>query len=348
MKKRYIIIPLLGICLCACSNAYELHDANQLKYIKDNYQNIDKYTKGASVSADINPVLVKLSKQTQASGLLVYETEHRPNEFSFQIKANATAYNIYNSKMGVSYTWEQIIAGKTVKKGTYRTANTFPRILSVGGVKNVRDLGFDKIIAQGQIYRGGEFDYLNNSGTAMKKNITADGINTLSDNVFVKTDLDLRFYNETIDEVSPLGENVHYVHCPLVYTGSENILTYKNDQDPTMDNPSNIKKVFETLGNPQSYPVYFHCAKGKDRTGCISYLIKALMGQKEEDIYKDYLWTNFQWSDGVNMDSILNTYVATIKATEGATLKEKVNNYLVNTIGVEQEDIDTMIRMIKY
>ena len=36
-----------------------------------------------------------------------------------------------------------------------------------------------------------------------------------------------------------------------------------------------------------------HCSIGTDRTGVICFLINALLGVSEEDLYKDYLFSMF-------------------------------------------------------
>ena len=107
----------------------------------------------------------------------------------------------------------------------------------------------------------------------------------------IKTDIDLRktvsFAGE--DEVngitsSPLGNDVKYVSCPMVY-GNQNIFTQS-------ENVPSIILFFETLADETNYPIAFHCLRGTDRTGALAYVLGAMMGMSEEDLLLDYLFSD--------------------------------------------------------
>ena len=80
-----------------------------------------------------------------------------------------------------------------------------------------------------------------------------------------------------------------------------------------------------------------------DRTGYIAWLINACLGVKKEDLYRDYLFSNFGNIGGKRtVNNINNKYVTSIiNNTNGATLKEKAVNYLLS-LGVKQSQIDTL------
>lgn len=50
-----------------------------------------------------------------------------------------------------------------------------------------------------------------------------------------------------------------------------------------------LRKIFDILGNPDSYPVLIHCTQGKDRTGITILLILALLHIDMQWIQADYL-----------------------------------------------------------
>ena len=89
-----------------------------------------------------------------------------------------------------------------------------------------------------------------------------------------------------------------------------------------------------------------HCSIGTDRTGMLAFLINALLGVSEEDLYKDYLYSNFANIGGNRNPSTINTYIKTFKYYDGETLAEKAKNYLIS-VGVSEQDINTLIEMMK-
>jgi protein-tyrosine phosphatase len=200
---------------------------------------------------------------------------------------------------------------------------------------NIRDLGGHGI-KQGLLYRSGRFN--ETDGTTK---ITDNTIKTMTEVLNVKTEIDLRRGNENGEiTASPLGESVNYVHLPMYY-GGENVLTHQGEHSGVQyDNPGQIKLFFETLADERNYPIDFHCAIGKDRTGCMAYLIEALCGMEEEFLYRDYLFSNFAKISGMcEIVDIDDKYGATLKDYEGETLQEKTFNYLNNVIGVSSTDL---------
>jgi protein-tyrosine phosphatase len=52
-----------------------------------------------------------------------------------------------------------------------------------------------------------------------------------------------------------------------------------------------MRTVLSIAADPRSYPLVFHCAVGKDRTGIVSLVILGLLGVSREDIVADYVRT---------------------------------------------------------
>ncbi|MEC7900192.1 MAG: tyrosine-protein phosphatase, partial [Actinomycetota bacterium] len=50
--------------------------------------------------------------------------------------------------------------------------------------------------------------------------------------------------------------------------------------------------VFESLTNPDNFPLLFHCVAGKDRTGIVSAFLLGILDVDESVIIEDYLLTN--------------------------------------------------------
>ena len=49
-----------------------------------------------------------------------------------------------------------------------------------------------------------------------------------------------------------------------------------------------LTEVFSLLVDPQRYPLVFHCAAGKDRTGIVAAVLLGLLGVDDETIVADY------------------------------------------------------------
>ena len=75
-------------------------------------------------------------------------------------------------------------------------------------------------------------------------------------------------------------ESVRYFQCPWV----SNFIT-----DSSWGGAKELVRTFKVLGQHSYYPVVFHCAGGRDRTGYLAFLIEALCGVHLDDIYRDHL-----------------------------------------------------------
>ena len=227
-----------------------------------------------------------------------------------------------------------------------------PRNLYVDGVENIRDIGGWGYIKQGMLYRSGRF----NEDKAEEVNVTISnaGINEINNHLKIKTEIDLRrtSNNEVggLNDKSVLGENVNYIQLPMAY-GGNNILTFTgklSGDDYVYDNPTEIKEFFNILADEKNYPINFHCSIGKDRTGCMAYLIEGLLGFDQETIYRDYMFTNFADAGMCKLTDITDRYGKTINNYEsGETLQEKIYNYLNQEIGVSTDNLDNIINILK-
>ena len=101
-----------------------------------------------------------------------------------------------------------------------------------------------------------------------------------------------------------------------------------------------IKEFMEILADKNNYPIYYHCNIGTDRTGMLSYLIGGLCGMSEEDLMKDYLFSNFgNIGEAKTPHNSKNTYVELLSSDgpyEGDTLVERIESYFIS-IGVSEE-----------
>ena len=118
-----------------------------------------------------------------------------------------------------------------------------------------------------------------------------------------------------------------------------------SDSNKNEINHNSIKSFFNLLKDKNNYPLVFHCVQGKDRTGMLSYILGALLGVSQDDLYRDYLFTNFSNSGGspCKINDIATRYGLTISKSEGETLQEKTRNMLKTEFSFTDVDLDAVI-----
>lgn len=259
-----------------------------------------------------------------------------------------------------TYFYKITDAKGNVKEDSFKTNNA-PKVYTVDGTSNVRDLGGwsvddGKKIKFNKIYRGANVDFL-----------SLEGKDVFLNNLNVVTDLDLRGANESEKEKmdamteSPSGCK-NFVNIRV--NTYDDIITYPSIQDPL------YKKIFETLAEPTNYPLYFHCSHGADRTGTVAYLLEGLLGMSYEDIMKDFeltsLYYNFKrWRSAINLEDgvysfaesgimqsdvrfgymhkeFMRKFGGVENGASDETLKAAVENYLLNELGITQEQINSI------
>ena len=364
-NTRIIALSLLNISLLilsACNTQFglkeisepvDIHSEHQAQYLADpKYDNIGKYSAYSANEGYANPLPVKLSWQGGSAPYVLKISEDAEMSNPLIIEVKDKSYDFYNPLLGQTYYWNVTSKNDTTETSRFTIKDNAPRNIYLDGVDNVRDLGGytlsnGKKFKQGLLYRSAELN--KNNETSMNLLITGEGLETV-EAFGIKTDIDLRRNYEKDGKVetsgidqSPLGGSVNYVQAPMHY-GGENFL---ENSDTTIDamNKASIKLVFETLADRENLPAIFHCVQGKDRTGCIAYLIEALLGVDNNDIHRDYLFTNFSKSVGsaCKSDDIDKKYGLTINRVEGETLSAKAYKYLNETLGISETVLDAVI-----
>lgn len=248
----------------------------------------------------------------------------------FQFNSYAETAQIYLLKTATVYYYRVgvVLSDKTTTytMGTFVTENT-PRILSIEGIANVRDIGGwktldGKVVKQGLLYRGSELDGAVHSAFVLTDRGAHDMLRVLG----IRTDMDLRGPEENILNKHALGANVRHI-----YYG---VNQYSYIFDPAEYGP--IRAVFSDLADPGKYPVYLHCTYGCDRTGTVCYLLSALLGVGEADLRRDYELSAlyYNWFE----PNALEDFVAQLKTWPGDTLQQKTENFLL-AAGVTEEEI---------
>ena len=340
------------------------HTDKQAQYLNGSYNSVASYADGTKELSKTLPITLKweavAAKDENAEftdyTVKLSENSDLSDAVEYKVKKSASL-KLYNLKIATTYyyTVSTVYNGETVTSPVqqFTTEDAAPRNMTVDGVTNVRDLGGWKTenggrVRQGLIYRCGR---LNKSyKTSLEYDITAEGIDTMQNEMKIKTEIDLRRNYagedhsgqiETSGITESVLEGVLYVACPMTFSDSDpygyNILTNNLDE---------VKHVFEVLSDKNNYPVIFNCNIGTDRTGMIAFLVNGLLGVAEEDLYRDYLFSNFGNIGSARDLARIENYVTVLKNAPGATLSEKIYNYLADTVGVPRAQLDAVIEIL--
>lgn len=230
-----------------------------------------------------------------------------------------------------------------------------PRIITVSGVKNVRDIGGWKTedghsIAYGKLFRGAHVDDITDGG---KETLWSLGI---------KTDLDFRTSTEANNATKSPVSDLAYERISITLFDRIFEESYKDL----------MRKTMVYFSDESHYPIYYHCRAGADRTGTVTFLLNGLCGVSFEDLTKDFELTSFfgtgsRWrsaieveagiahftEDGV-MNSAQDNYVAWNKlyremmsrySQESGKLSDAIAAYLLD-IGVTETQIENIRRIL--
>lgn len=152
----------------------------------------------------------------------------------------------------------------------------------------------------------------------------------VADTLGVRSDIDLRSDGECYGmKGSPAGDKVKWFHISSsCYNGMS-----------TPQGRESFAKVFKVFLEKQNYPIVFHCIAGQDRTGAVAFIINALLGVEEEELYLDWEATGF-WNPyvGFSHAKFFNLLVKVFDDYPGKTINERVEQYVLS-LGFSQEDI---------
>lgn len=250
-----------------------------------------------------------------------------------------TVYNLYK---GTGY-YVRVTATDlpdAVAESTFTTTDVGPRVMTVDGIYNVRDLGGyttadGKRLKQGLLYRGGALSPSTDKAYDFVQ-LTDRGKATMAETMGIKTELDFRNVQESLGVTESPIPGAELVYCGL-----------GGYDDGLRDHGKGYRDTFRLLADADNYPIYMHCTGGADRTGTVSFLLLSLLGVDEQTAIKDYEFTSFSVYGtrdarvGVYGPTYFQPFLKLLNSYRGDTPAEKAASYLLS-VGVTQAERDSI------
>lgn len=309
MKRKLFLLALLPL-LVGCNSQTPLKEVITLEdqYFSLIPQEMASYltasTSQEQFLALLNHSNNKANRQDYAKKVLVNipceeESNHRiiySSKDGKVIKEVTTNYfEIDNPIPGYCYEYEIYSSNSQLKEYVGKAyikndTNLTVRYINVDNVSNVRDLGgwptsSGHTVKYGLLYRGGELN-------ATHK-LNESGKNKLKNELGIKLEIDLRNDGDAKGQKCPVFGDISFGGYDVSYYRDSSAFSYYDDVVKNENSKKILRNIFSKLGDINSYPSYFHCVAGADRTGTLAALILGSLGVSEEDIIRDYELTSF-------------------------------------------------------
>ena len=321
----------------------DMRNLQQYKFLQEtDLTKYKTYANGNDLSAP-EGIKLRFEDVETASKYYVQVAESEAALASATVReATEKVYKFQNAKLGTKYyyraaTSEAALASATVKNIT--TTDVAPRVCYVPDVLNFRDIGGwdSSLVANGKIKQGLYFRCAQLNGaagsTTSKLDSAGKGLAALKE-LGIKVDIDMRDKaNQPSNGVSPANT----ADWPFTFvsaavpSGSEPVRWEGGTYQGT-NIAQQYVTIFNALANCDTAPALLHCTYGADRTGIVTFFLEALLGMSEEDMTRDYLWTQFTKGRNVKLlaseGSEWPQWIEKTNGCAGATFADKMENHL--------------------
>ena len=326
---------------------FEIHTDLQKAFLSysGNYETcpVDLYPDGKSHLSDSLPITLEFDYDDSSKEVDKYSVIFgQEKDLSDGYKVDGTSdksITFYNPFLGTNY--YKLIANFT--DGTtdetlirnFTVESNYPRNLTIEGMTNCRDMGGRTTvdggtIKQGLIYR--------TSGKNQNGSLTDKTAEEMVNHLKVKNEINLAGDSDSYNLKLEGTTLIDKCKMDTSSTGGYNHLSR---------NAEAAKNFFLTLDDEDNYPLFYHCKIGTDRTGVCSVLLAGLLGVPENDIFQDYLFSNFgkigeKRGIGTGDSHDMKKYFDDLLAMPGESFKNKVYNTLL-AIGLSRTTLDHII-----
>ena len=331
---------------------FEIHTEQQLNFLNydGSYAKMDKslFPDGKSHLSDSLPITLTWNyekpegneeKEVEKYSVIYGQNPDLSDGYRVDASADKDEITFSNPYLGANY--YQLIAtytdGSTDEAPikTFRVASSYPRNLTIEGMTNCRDIGGRATVDGGMIKQGLIF---RTSGKNQNGSLTDATTEEMINHLRLKNEINLA------------GDSNSY---NLKLAGTELFEGSRMDTSSTggyshiSRNTEAVKNFFNFIADENNYPLYYHCKIGTDRTGVCTILLQGLLGVSYEDIYQDYLFSNFgkigeQRTIGDGNSHDIRKYMDDFVKYSGENFQNKVYNVLLG-IGVAKETLDHII-----
>ena len=328
---------------------YDIHSDLQYRYLSSGYNRVSSFASGQTEASKSRGLKLNLHDFEESDGPIYVEVDESPDfSSSLTYEISETPFYLPNPLIDENYYYR--VSGEKESLPSAKTEIAYslslaPRNLDIEGITNVRDIGgyaskLGGVVRQGLYYRGGRLNVSEKNQLTL--DITEEGLEELTNRIGIKTEIDLRMNDSGLfpGHSNEFGfidndtfEDIEYVNHPLDWTQS----------DMMKQSKPMIGETFHTLAKAENYPVYLHCNIGTDRTGMITYLLGTLLGIPQEDLYRDYLYSNFGNIGGSRgLETITGKYQVDLLAMGEDNLYKDVRAYL-GECGVSEGELDDIV-----
>ena len=343
-----VVIDESGFNIVDLTTPVDIHTDEQAAFLAytGDYSQMpdDMYPDGKSHKSDSNPVNIEWNytvpngRNLSKYSVIFGQKADLSDGYTVEGTTNQNI-DLYNPYLGRNY--YKVIANFTSGSPEesaihhFDVDTTYPRNLTIAGMTNCRDMGGrvtedGGYIKQGLVYR--------TSGKNQNGSLTSATTEEMVNHLKLKNEINLA------------GDSSSY---NLNLSGTTLITSCRMDTSSTggyhhlSRNTEAVKNFFEFLADDSHYPLYYHCKIGTDRTGVCSVLLSGLLGVSLNEIYQDYLFSNFgkigeKRGIGTGDSHDMLKYVNDILDMPGDTFKNKVYNILLG-IGLSRETLNTVI-----
>ena len=309
----------------------------QTRYDFATTSQVEQFNRAPLARRDIpNPVTLPLPATSADKYVVSVGTSaNYTGAATMDVASTAAVCEVYNLVPGITYFYKVEADGVVVSGGRFHVVANQLRMIYAPSISNIRDLGGwptqdGRRVKYGRIYRGGE---LNGQHVA-----TAADIQTLK-SLGVTAEIDLRWATRPEEDfrgVSAYGFSE--ADGTFYYVDGNDWLASDFDAAATRAHlKREIEMIISTLRNGGG--IYFHCVWGADRTGFLAMLLEGALGLLPDAIFKDYELTTFSIA-GLRSKQNFGDRINYFNAYAGATLSDRVTNYLTTRLGISRDDID--------
>ena len=335
----------------------DMRNLQQYKYVlEEDVYKYKTYATGADLSA---PRGMKLRFADVEDGSKYYvqiaTSEADLANAPVRETTESKVYTFHNALLDTKYYYRAATseAGLASAK-VYNITSTAqaPRVVYVPDVLNFRDIGGweSSLVPGAKVKQGLYFRCAQLNGaagsTTSKLDTAGKGLAALKE-LGIKCDIDMRdIGNQPSRGAGPSPANT--TDWPFTFvsaavpSGSEPVRWEGGTYQGT-NIAEQYVKIFNALANCDKEPALLHCTYGADRTGIATFFLESLIGMNQEDMTKDYLWTQFTQGRNVKIleseGAEFPQWISKTEACEGATFADKMENHLMS-FGIEKATLE--------